>query len=779
MATPATVTASDGSYTDRVNVSWSAVTGATAYEVWRSTTNSSGTASQLASSVTNTSYDDTSAIQGQTYFYWLKAKNTYTTSAFSTSDSGYSSLAAPATVTASDGSYIDRVNVSWSAVTGATAYEVWRSTTNSSGTATSLAVNITVTAYADTSTTPGQTYYYWLKAKNAYITSGFSTSDSGYRILATPTGISASDGLFGDRIRVSWSGISDATGYEVWRNTVNASNSALLLTTVTGTSYDDMDLVYGQTYYYWVKAKNAYTTSAFSSSDMGYTPADSTPPEQVVVESPLDNQIVQGILSVDGWARDLGSGMDRVEVWLDGSYKGGATYGLSRPDQGGNVGYHWETDTTSSIDGTHTLLLRFYDRSGNHNEQTRIMRFSNRPVTALLAVNSSPTVLGRVTYFTATATGGVLTYTWSFGDGMGTINGSVSHQYAHAGKYTAVVTATNGVSSVVASTVVTVTNTAPVADAGTNQTAIVGSVITLDGSASYDPDGHLPLTLGWTQTAGDAVTLTSRSNVKPTFTSPTKPGALIFSLVVTDAFGLVSAPDLVTITVNDTAIGSLTAYNGSPTILGQVTTFVAIADGTGLSINWAFGDGTYSSGMIVNHIYLSAGVFTAIVTASNGTGVLTATMPVTVTNLAPVANAGPDQSVLVGAIVSLDGTGSSDPDGHWPLAYCWVQTGGIPVTLNNRSAAQTSFTAPALPAVLTFTLTVTDAYGLAGVPDQVVVMVNDAPADQLGVSAVANTPLGIPTVFTATVNAGTNVTAQASCNVTGLPSSRSRRAAKA
>jgi hypothetical protein len=99
-------------------------------------------------------------------------------------------------------------------------------------------------------------------------------------------------------------------------------------------------------------------------------------------------------------------------------------------------------------------------------------------------------------------------------------------------------------------------------------------------------------------------------------------------------------------------------------------------------------------------------------------------------NTAPMANAGTDQSVGVGASVTLDGSGSSDPDGHTPLTYGWTQTGGPAVTLSSATAVSPTFTAPGSPTVLTFSLTVTDSFGLADpTPDEVVVTVTSNPPE--------------------------------------------------
>ena len=97
-------------------------------------------------------------------------------------------------------------------------------------------------------------------------------------------------------------------------------------------------------------------------------------------------------------------------------------------------------------------------------------------------------------------------------------------------------------------------------------------------------------------------------------------------------------------------------------------------------------------------------------------------------NQAPTANAGADQDVAAGASVTLDGSGSSDPDTGDTLTYNWAHTSGSPtVVLTNSSTASPTFTAPSTAAgsTLVFTLTVRD--GRASATDTVTVRVAAAP----------------------------------------------------
>jgi hypothetical protein len=100
-------------------------------------------------------------------------------------------------------------------------------------------------------------------------------------------------------------------------------------------------------------------------------------------------------------------------------------------------------------------------------------------------------------------------------------------------------------------------------------------------------------------------------------------------------------------------------------------------------------------------------------------------------NHPPVADAGPDQTVppvIEGETVTLDGTGSHDPDsGDGIASYLWKQTGGISVTLSDTTEAEPTFVTPPVDitgTTLTFQLTVTDNGGLES-SDEVSITIDD------------------------------------------------------
>jgi serine protease len=136
----------------------------------------------------------------------------------------------------------------------------------------------------------------------------------------------------------------------------------------------------------------------------------------------------------------------------------------------------------------------------------------------------------------------------------------------------------------------------PSANAGSDQTANPGAVVTLSG---FSPDDCAASFL-WSQTAGTSVTLSSAAVARPTFTAPPS-GTLTFSLTVTDDESLSSIADTVNVTINNVAPVLASIGTKSITLNNTLTFTVSATDAnatiptlgvTGLPAGATFDTGT-------------------------------------------------------------------------------------------------------------------------------------------------------------------------------------------
>jgi hypothetical protein len=249
------------------------------------------------------------------------------------------------------------------------------------------------------------------------------------------------------------------------------------------------------------------------------------------------------------------------------------------------------------------------------------------------------------------------------------------------------------------------------------------------------------------------VSLSSATAAQPTFTAPqvsTAGETLTFQLVVNNGQQN-SQPDTVNIMVKnvnkvpvcDAGPSQMVNENGTALLDGSGS---FDPDGEPLTYQWTQTAGTAVS---LSSATAAQPTFTAPVvgpagetlsfqlTVSDGTASTSCGTTVQIVNVnqKPVANAGPDQTKGEGTLVSLNGTGSMDPDGD-ALTYAWSQVSGPTVLLSDPSSATPSFTAPAVNPggeTLVFQLVVHDGQ-LASDPDTVVITVqnvNDPPVCSL------------------------------------------------
>lgn len=178
----------------------------------------------------------------------------------------------PTGVSASDGSSSLYLDVEWSSVSGADEYMVYRATSSggskSEVSAWQSGTSIRESTISGGAKVRGMKYYYWVKARNAYGESEYSSYDVGHFKLYSPINVSATDDTYTDKVRISWDGVTDATDYQVFRADTSGGSKTAVSQWQSGTSFDDTTAVAGTTYYYWVKARRDFE-SDYSSYDFG------------------------------------------------------------------------------------------------------------------------------------------------------------------------------------------------------------------------------------------------------------------------------------------------------------------------------------------------------------------------------------------------------------------------------------------------------------------------------------------------------------------------------
>ncbi len=247
--------------TGKPYLTWSAVDGASKYQVYRAASKN-GTY-KLLGTTTKLSYTDTATNTGYTYFYKIKAvckANSSATSAYSAAVSAISHCAKPVVKTgyiASSG----KPYLKWSTIIGASKYYVYRS--SSEGGPYKYIGSTTETSYTDPSAYAGYTYYYKVKAISRVKTSANSVYSSVAMTVchcAKPVvKITTSSG----DPKLTWRTVTGASKYEVYRAT-SRSGTYTKVATTTAKTYTNKSAKAGKTYYYKVKAVSKVKTSANS-----------------------------------------------------------------------------------------------------------------------------------------------------------------------------------------------------------------------------------------------------------------------------------------------------------------------------------------------------------------------------------------------------------------------------------------------------------------------------------------------------------------------------------
>ena len=247
--------------TGKPYIKWTAVSGASQYEVYRS--GSKDGTYTLLGTTTAANYTDSKANAGYTYYYKVRAISKVRSTANSSLSATVAATCHCARPVVKPDYLIStgKPYIKWTAVAGASKYYVYRSG-SSNGTYKYVGTT-TATNYTDNKANAGYTYYYKVKAVSK-VSSG---ANSYYSVVIGATchcarpsvKITTSNGS----PRLTWNAVTGASQYEVYRATSKNGSYTKMFTT-SNLSYTNTSAKAGTTYYYKVKAVSKVKSTANS-----------------------------------------------------------------------------------------------------------------------------------------------------------------------------------------------------------------------------------------------------------------------------------------------------------------------------------------------------------------------------------------------------------------------------------------------------------------------------------------------------------------------------------
>ena len=383
---PLNVQATDGILVATVRVTWDGVSGADAYEVSRSAT-ADGVKTVLSPWMTSSSFDDTSASNGSTNSYTVRAafdKTGWAASSYGVPDTGYG-LPRPANDLLAQAQVLEALyggsllgSCVWASfetgeplhggVEGATnsVWWSWTAATNAAvtfeaqGSGTNFSAVLAV--YTNAGTTAGtlvpiiggqQGTNGWARVTVTNVVRGATYlvavagrdgvgspvslrwSVQGW-LCPAPANVKATDGTLFETVRVTWDALPDASYYEVWRSESPRTNSVKtkVASWTALRSVDDTTANPGVTYYYFVRAAtdaSGWLMGTFSLSDTGYSG-----------RRPVNDNLISAT-SLTGVPGSAGGDSTLATLEAGEPQHGGF------PDAGASVWWRWTSQTNSAV----------------------------------------------------------------------------------------------------------------------------------------------------------------------------------------------------------------------------------------------------------------------------------------------------------------------------------------------------------------------------------------------------------------------------------------------
>ena len=463
---------------------------------------------------------------------------------------------------------------------------------------------------------------------------------------------------------------------------------------------------------------------------------------------PSQNVVVGAVVSMDGSASKDSDGGSLTFKWALIGKPIGSAASLTNPT-------YPNPKFTADLAGNYVVSLVVNDGKANSTVATVSVTatVANAAPVANAGVNQNVVIASTVTLdgtASTDANNDSLSYKWVLQSKPATSSATLAAATSAkptfkadvAGTYVATLVVNDGKANselAAVSILASATNLAPVAKPGVNQSVVTGTKVSVDASASSDPNGD-SITYRWSllfKPAGSTATLSSATTASATFTADLA-GTYLLGLTVND--GKVDSP-VVVLTVTAAKLNAVPVASAGTNQNVTAATLTTLdgtastdADLDGLSYTWSLiskpssSNATLSSTTSPKPTFTPdvAGTYVASLVVSDGkdrSPTAVVTVIASSANSAPVANAGAAQSVSTAAVVTLNGTGSTDANGD-TLTYRW--------TLTSKPTSSTAALSSATVASPTFTADLAGSYVAS-------LVVNDSKVDSTNTSTVTIT----------------------------------------
>lgn len=268
-AAPTGVTVTGG--VTKETISWSAVTGASSYNIYWGT--STGVTKANGTKITGASsgYEHTGRTAGTTYYYIVTAVNVDSIESDASSEASAIVLSAPPTGM-STSSGINAISVSWNSMTGASSYNLYWKTSSPVTKANGTKETGVTSSFNHTGRTPGTTYYYVTTSVNASGESAESSETSGTAYPAAPATVMATGGT--QKVTITFSSVTGASSYNIyWKATTGVTKANGTKITGVTSPYEHTGRADGTAYFYIVTA----VAGALESADSGEVSSTTAP----------------------------------------------------------------------------------------------------------------------------------------------------------------------------------------------------------------------------------------------------------------------------------------------------------------------------------------------------------------------------------------------------------------------------------------------------------------------------------------------------------------------